>query len=82
MIDVLVVPVEFSYGRDVQPLTLRGPPTQARGGGNGLALKLVGESIRQVFGGDIGAFLDESGSGTVFGARERAGRQPSDSSIG
>ena len=37
LIDVLVVPVEFSYGRDVQPLTLRCPPTQARGGGNGLA---------------------------------------------
>jgi len=43
----------------------------ARFGGNGLALKLVGESIRQVFGGDIGAFLDESGSGTVFGGIRR-----------
>src|SRR5260221_3812873 len=43
----------------------------SRFGGNGLALKLVGESIRQVFGGDIGAFLDESGSGTVFGGIRR-----------
>ncbi len=42
-----------------------------RFGGNGLALKLVGESIRQVFGGDIGAFLHESGSGTVFGGIRR-----------
>src|SRR6202158_5212822 len=43
----------------------------ARFGGNGLALKLVGESIRQVFGGDISAFLDESGSGAVFGGIRR-----------
>src|SRR5713101_5963019 len=34
-------------------------------------LKLVGESIRQVFGGDVGAFLEESGSGTVFGGIRR-----------
>src|SRR3989442_13100487 len=39
----------------------------AQYGGNGLALKVVGESIRQVFGGDLGAFLGESGPGTVFG---------------
>ena len=38
-----------------------------RFGGNGLALKVVGETIREVFGGNIGAFLRESGSGTVFG---------------
>ncbi|HLQ34322.1 MAG TPA: NACHT domain-containing protein, partial [Chloroflexota bacterium] len=43
----------------------------ARYGGNGLALKVVGESIRQVFSGDVGAFLDESGSGTVFGGIRR-----------
>ncbi|HTD78121.1 MAG TPA: WD40 repeat domain-containing protein, partial [Chloroflexota bacterium] len=42
-----------------------------RFGGNGLALKLVGESIREVFAGDIGAFLEESGSGTVFGGIRR-----------
>src|SRR6266851_10232421 len=43
----------------------------ARYGGNGLALKVVGESIRQVFSGDVGAFLEESGSGTVFGGIRR-----------
>src|SRR5205823_1069254 len=43
----------------------------ARFGGNGLALKIVGESIRQLFGGDLGAFLEESGSGTVFGGIRR-----------
>jgi WD40 repeat protein/transcriptional regulator with XRE-family HTH domain len=37
-----------------------------RFGGNGLALKMVGESIHQLFGGDIGTFLDESGPGTAF----------------
>jgi WD40 repeat protein len=40
-------------------------------GGNGLALKVVGESIREVFGGDIGAFLAESGAVTVFGGVRR-----------
>jgi len=43
----------------------------ARLGGNGLALKVVGESIREVFGGDVGAFLDESGTGAVFGGIRR-----------
>jgi hypothetical protein len=43
----------------------------ARFSGNGLALKVVGESIREVFGGDLGAFLEESGSGTVFGGIRR-----------
>src|SRR5258708_5777619 len=38
----------------------------ARFGGNGLALKVVGESISQVFDGDIGMFLEQSGSGTDF----------------
>src|SRR5712691_2413900 len=42
-----------------------------RFGGNGLALKLVGESIRVVFGGNIGVFLAESGSGAVFGGIRR-----------
>jgi transcriptional regulator with XRE-family HTH domain len=42
-----------------------------RFGGNGLALKVVGESISQVFGGNIGMFLDQSGSGTVFGGIRR-----------
>jgi transcriptional regulator with XRE-family HTH domain len=42
-----------------------------RMGGNGLALKVVGESIREIFGGDIGAFLDESGLGTVIGGIRR-----------
>jgi WD40 repeat protein/transcriptional regulator with XRE-family HTH domain len=40
----------------------------ARFGGNGLALKIVGERIRQLFAGNIGAFLKEdSGSGAAFG---------------
>jgi transcriptional regulator with XRE-family HTH domain len=43
----------------------------SRFGGNGLALKVVGESIREVFGGDIGGFLEESGRGTVFGGIRR-----------
>jgi WD40 repeat protein len=43
----------------------------SRFGGNGLALKVVGESIREVFGGDIGAFLDESGVGTIVGGIRR-----------
>src|SRR5712691_4173983 len=43
----------------------------ARFGGNGLALKVVGESISHVFGGDIGMFLEQSGSGTVFGGIRR-----------
>jgi WD40 repeat protein len=43
----------------------------SRYGGNGLALKVVGETIRRVFGGDIGAFLDESSSQTVFGGLRR-----------
>ncbi len=38
-----------------------------RFGGNGLALKLVGERIRELFGGDIGLFLEEAGASSVFG---------------
>lgn len=30
-----------------------------RHGGNGLALKVIGETIRELFGGDIGAYLDD-----------------------
>ena len=40
-------------------------------GGNGLALKVVGESIRQVFDGDIGAFLDQTGSSAMLGGMRR-----------
>jgi NACHT domain len=43
----------------------------ARFGGNGLALKMVGESIRELFGGAIGAFLHESGDSIVFGGVRR-----------
>jgi WD40 repeat protein/transcriptional regulator with XRE-family HTH domain len=43
----------------------------SRFGGNGLALKVVGESVRQVFGGDIRAFLEESESGAMFGGIRR-----------
>jgi transcriptional regulator with XRE-family HTH domain len=39
----------------------------ARFGGNGLALKVVGASIRELFGGDIGSFLNEAGAISVFG---------------
>jgi len=42
-----------------------------RFGGNGLALKVVGESIREVFGGDIAAFLDGPGSITIYGGIRR-----------
>jgi transcriptional regulator with XRE-family HTH domain len=42
-------------------------------GGNGLALKMVGETIYQVYGGDVGAFLagTNTRSGTVFGGIRR-----------
>jgi WD40 repeat protein/transcriptional regulator with XRE-family HTH domain len=43
----------------------------ARYGGNGLALKVVGESIRQVFDGDISSFLEEAGASAVFGGIRR-----------
>jgi WD40 repeat protein len=44
-----------------------------RYGGNGLALKIVGETIRQVYGGDVGVFLAEmfAGQGAVFGGIRR-----------
>jgi WD40 repeat protein/transcriptional regulator with XRE-family HTH domain len=42
-------------------------------GGNGLALKIVGETIRQVFDGNVGAFLTDAIDtyGTVFGGIRR-----------
>ncbi len=43
----------------------------ARFSGNGLALKVVGESISQVFDGDIGAFLGQAGSSSMFGGIRR-----------
>jgi WD40 repeat protein/transcriptional regulator with XRE-family HTH domain len=43
----------------------------ARCAGNGLALRLVGESIHQIFGGEIDAFLKEAGAGVVFGGIRR-----------
>src|SRR5947209_3414493 len=43
----------------------------ARFGGNGLALKVVGESIRQVFDGEITAFLNQEGSSSIFGGIRR-----------
>jgi len=39
----------------------------ARYGGNGLALKVVGETIRELFAGAIGTLLQEAGDGNVFG---------------
>src|SRR5438132_5485427 len=55
---------------------LRGDPAAweslvARYGGNSLALKMVGESIRQVFGGEIDGFLGQVGFRTVFGSIRR-----------
>ncbi len=44
----------------------------ARCGGNGLALKVVGESIRELFDGEIGSFLEEAGAGSVFGGYSAA----------
>jgi WD40 repeat protein/transcriptional regulator with XRE-family HTH domain len=44
-----------------------------RYGGNGLALKIVGETIRQVYDGNVSEFLDEAIAtyGTVFGGIRR-----------
>ena len=42
-----------------------------RFGGNGLALKVVGESIRELFGGELSAFLNQAGSPRVFGGIRR-----------
>jgi transcriptional regulator with XRE-family HTH domain len=44
-----------------------------RYGGNGLALKIVGETIHQVYNGDVAAFLAEAIAtyGTVFGGVRR-----------
>jgi WD40 repeat protein len=44
-----------------------------RYGGNGLALKIVGETIRQVFGGNVEAFLTDAfeNYGTLFGGIRR-----------
>jgi transcriptional regulator with XRE-family HTH domain len=43
----------------------------ARFGGNGLALKVVGETILELFGGDIGAFIEETGAASIFGGIRR-----------
>jgi hypothetical protein len=43
----------------------------ARFGGNGLALKMVGESIRELLKGDIETFLEQAESGGVFGGLRR-----------
>jgi WD40 repeat protein/transcriptional regulator with XRE-family HTH domain len=42
-----------------------------RTGGNGLALKIFGESIRQLFGGDIGAFFEAFSAAPIFGGIRR-----------
>jgi WD40 repeat protein len=48
----------------------------ARVGGNGLALKLVGETIHERFGGEIGPFLDSAGAGSIFeGMRQLVAEQ-------
>jgi hypothetical protein len=43
----------------------------ARFGGNGLALKVVGETIRELFVGDIGHFLEVDSSSSIFGGIRR-----------
>ncbi len=43
----------------------------ARFGGNSLALKIVGESIREVFGRSIGEFLEQAGATSLFGGIRR-----------
>jgi transcriptional regulator with XRE-family HTH domain len=43
----------------------------ARYGGNSLALKVVGQSITELFDGDIGSFLEEAGDSSVFGGIRR-----------
>jgi WD40 repeat protein/transcriptional regulator with XRE-family HTH domain len=43
----------------------------ARLGGNGLALKVAGESIRELFGHDLGSFLDGGGASPIFGGVRR-----------
>ncbi|MBV9170150.1 MAG: helix-turn-helix domain-containing protein, partial [Chloroflexi bacterium] len=58
------------------PKQLRGTSEQwteliAHFGGNGLALKVVSESVRDLFGGEIGDFLDEARGGTMFSGIRR-----------
>jgi transcriptional regulator with XRE-family HTH domain len=43
----------------------------ARLGGNGLALKVAGESIRELFGRNLGSFLNEAGASPIFGGVRR-----------
>ena len=43
----------------------------ARFGGNGLALKLVGETVHERFGGDIRPFLENAGAGGMFESMRR-----------
>ena len=42
-----------------------------RFGGNGLALKLIGERIRELFGGEISLFLEQESISSVFGGIRR-----------
>jgi len=42
-----------------------------RFGGNGLALKVVGDRIRVLFGGELAAFLSQAGALTAFGGIRR-----------
>ena len=39
--------------------------------GNALALRVVGESIREVFAGELGAYLNETDSPRIFGGIRR-----------
>jgi DNA-binding XRE family transcriptional regulator len=42
-----------------------------RYGGNALALRLVGDAIRKLFGGDVAEFMEQVPCGTTFGALRR-----------
>jgi hypothetical protein len=42
-----------------------------RYGGNGLALRIVGDTVRQIYDGDIAAFLQDATYGIVFGGIRR-----------
>ena len=63
--------IEAAQGM-LTPKQLVGSPTQwaeltTRFAGNSLALKLVGERIRELFDGEIGIYLKEASSTSVFG---------------
>jgi hypothetical protein len=57
--------------KDLSGTTDQWTELTARFGGNGLALKVAGEYVCDLFGGDLGNFLDEADTGNVFGGIRR-----------